>query len=78
MKGGTQNEIMLTPALIHITCRSKDFERDWSEKEVQVDYLVYEEFYTTILREDLDRKSFGKDDYPGEFIGENEYVWMLN
>jgi len=78
MKAGKRNEIFLTPGMIHIATRSKDFERNRREKEVQVDYLVYEEFYTTILREDLNRKSFDKDDYPGEIIGENEYGWKLN
>jgi hypothetical protein len=78
MKAGRRNEIFLTPGMIHITSRSKDFERKWSKKEVQVDYLVYEEFYTTLLREDLNSKSFNKEDYPGEFKYENEYAWKLS
>ena len=75
MMAGDQNEIFLTPALIHITCNSKHIEEKWDDDEEHLDFDIYEEFYTTLLKEDLDRKSFRDEEYRGDITALHVEAW---
>lgn len=66
MHCGDENEIFLTPALIHIACITKNIDEQWEDEGDRLEVTICEEYYTTRLIEHLDDKVFKDDNYPGD------------
>jgi len=66
MNSGEDNQIFLTPALIHISYTFKDIEEQWEDGEDHLNFDIYEGYFTIQLKEYLDRKSFKDEDYRGD------------
>lgn len=75
MQAGENNEIHVTPALIHISCTTKDIQENWDDDADHMDFEIFEEFYTTLLKEDLDRKFFKDEEYPGDITALHKEAW---
>jgi hypothetical protein len=75
MNAGEDNQIFLTPVLIHISCTLKDIEEKWEDGEDQLNFDIYEEYVTILLQEDLDRKSCRDEDYRGDITALHVEAW---
>jgi len=78
MQAGEQNEIFLTPGLIHISCITKDIRDKWEDGQDHLNFEIYEEYFTIMLKEELDGRSFMDEDYPGDITALHKEAWKLN